>query len=495
MPHWVERGISHDERVSRRPGQALSLSCASPTIRAGGCTPSTTTCSGCGRSRPARSSGPDGYAYQTAWIHPDDAPGTRHRARRHHQGLQRAGRGPGRGLRHRTHHAGRHLRGPRRPVRPHRARRARPGRGHQHHHPAQHHLQERHRHGLGRLPGGRASASTSRRCAGSIRRPSLVPTTRLPASRGNGCWRSAGGALDVKAFVIDIRQVQRLLQLPGGLQGRARGQRLDAHRQAAARHRPLLDEGDRRGARARCPRCGCATCSTSASSATRRPAWPALQPGRHLQARRRHGHHRPGEVPRATGTAWTPAPTASSTSTTSCRSHRSAPAAPISSTRAGKSRAAWTPVPPGPSRSATKKTSRTSSPKRRRCKPEPDTKPRVTTSDLPNKCFIAGAVYDPEADECLEGATVTLTAPTGRARRLARDRRLRRLLVREAATGRVLAAYREGRLPGGDARPGRRGHRRQRRRYRASPGGDRLETSGDRRVGREPRASGARAPP
>jgi hypothetical protein len=28
---------------------------------------------------------------------------------------------------------------------------------------------------------------------------------------------------------------------------------------------------------------------------------------------------------------------------------------------------------------------------------------------LLNKYFIAGAVYDPEEDECLEGATVTLT--------------------------------------------------------------------------------------
>jgi tetrathionate reductase subunit B len=41
--------------------------------------------------------------------------------------------------------------------------------------------------------------------------------------------------------------------------------------------------------------------------------------------------------------------------------------------------------------------------------PEYKAKPRVYYIDLPNKYFVAGAVYDPEEDECLEGATVTLT--------------------------------------------------------------------------------------
>jgi len=40
--------------------------------------------------------------------------------------------------------------------------------------------------------------------------------------------------------------------------------------------------------------------------------------------------------------------------------------------------------------------------------PEYKTKPRVYYLNIPRK-FVAGAVYDPEADECLEGATVTLT--------------------------------------------------------------------------------------
>jgi len=40
--------------------------------------------------------------------------------------------------------------------------------------------------------------------------------------------------------------------------------------------------------------------------------------------------------------------------------------------------------------------------------PEQKTKPRVYYLNIPRK-FIAGAVYDPEEDECLEGATCTLT--------------------------------------------------------------------------------------
>jgi tetrathionate reductase subunit B len=46
-------------------------------------------------------------------------------------------------------------------------------------------------------------------------------------------------------------------------------------------------------------------------------------------------------------------------------------------------------------------------------KPEAGAKPRTYYIDLPNKYFLAGAVFDPEADECLEGATVTLTRIDG----------------------------------------------------------------------------------
>ena len=42
--------------------------------------------------------------------------------------------------------------------------------------------------------------------------------------------------------------------------------------------------------------------------------------------------------------------------------------------------------------------------------PEYGAKPRVYYKGLPNKYFIAGAVYDPDADEVLEGAKITLTS-------------------------------------------------------------------------------------
>jgi Fe-S-cluster-containing dehydrogenase component len=45
--------------------------------------------------------------------------------------------------------------------------------------------------------------------------------------------------------------------------------------------------------------------------------------------------------------------------------------------------------------------------------PELNTGPRVYYIGLPNKYFVAGDVYDPDADECLEGATVTLSDAAG----------------------------------------------------------------------------------
>jgi len=42
-------------------------------------------------------------------------------------------------------------------------------------------------------------------------------------------------------------------------------------------------------------------------------------------------------------------------------------------------------------------------------RPDLNVKPRVYYLGIPNKRFVAGAVYDPEEDECTEGATVTLT--------------------------------------------------------------------------------------
>jgi tetrathionate reductase subunit B len=46
-------------------------------------------------------------------------------------------------------------------------------------------------------------------------------------------------------------------------------------------------------------------------------------------------------------------------------------------------------------------------------KPEAKTSPRVYYIGIPKR-FVAGAVYDPDADECLEGATVTLKDAKGK---------------------------------------------------------------------------------
>ena len=47
-------------------------------------------------------------------------------------------------------------------------------------------------------------------------------------------------------------------------------------------------------------------------------------------------------------------------------------------------------------------------------KPEEKAKPRVYYIDLPNKYFIAGEVFDPDEDECLIGAQVTLNDAKGK---------------------------------------------------------------------------------
>ena len=53
--------------------------------------------------------------------------------------------------------------------------------------------------------------------------------------------------------------------------------------------------------------------------------------------------------------------------------------------------------------------------------PEYNAQPRVYYIGLLNKYFVAGAVYDPEEDECLEGAKVTLTDSNGKQSTLETD--------------------------------------------------------------------------
>ena len=85
-------------------------------------------------------------------------------------------------------------------------------------------------------------------------------------------------------------------------------------------------------------------------------------------------------------------------------------------------------------------------------KPELDVKPRVYYIGLP-KPFIAGAVFDSEADECTEGATVTATEGRQRQGLRGRHRQLRRLLAQGRRAGRVHRARREGRLPAAEDGP------------------------------------------
>jgi Fe-S-cluster-containing dehydrogenase component len=54
-------------------------------------------------------------------------------------------------------------------------------------------------------------------------------------------------------------------------------------------------------------------------------------------------------------------------------------------------------------------------------RPEENTRPRVYYKGLPNKFFVAGAVYDPAEDECLEDCTLTLTGTDGSNRNLQTD--------------------------------------------------------------------------
>ena len=70
--------------------------------------------------------------------------------------------------------------------------------------------------------------------------------------------------------------------------------------------------------------------------------------GRHLQARRRPGHHRPGSVHRLHQLRVRLPLSGDLHERFTRRSPRNAPGAPTCWTRAGRSRAAWTPVPPVP---------------------------------------------------------------------------------------------------------------------------------------------------
>ena len=97
--------------------------------------------------------------------------------------------------------------------------------------------------------------------------------------------------------------------------------------------------------------------------------------------------------------------------------------------------------------------SRTSIAKAEPLKPELARKPRVYYLNLPKK-FIAGAVYDQEADECTEGATVTATnVGNGEGVRRPPPTATATSGCKRPGARRVHAARREGRLPAAEDGP------------------------------------------
>ncbi len=80
VPHWVERSPGHDERVSGDRAKKYTILCISnhPRWRVHS---QHDDMQWLREIETNKIVGPDGYAYQTAWIHPDDAAarGIRHR--------------------------------------------------------------------------------------------------------------------------------------------------------------------------------------------------------------------------------------------------------------------------------------------------------------------------------------------------------------------------------------------------------------------------------
>jgi molybdopterin guanine dinucleotide-containing S/N-oxide reductase-like protein len=72
VPHWVERGMSHDERLSGDRAKVYPYLCLSnhPRWRVHS---QHDDMQWLREIETCKIVGPDGYAYQTAWIHPDDA--------------------------------------------------------------------------------------------------------------------------------------------------------------------------------------------------------------------------------------------------------------------------------------------------------------------------------------------------------------------------------------------------------------------------------------
>ncbi len=72
IPKWIEKGPSHDERLSSDRAKKYPLLLVS-NHRGGEHMPRMMISPGSGKSRPAKSKGFDGYMYEPVWINPTDA--------------------------------------------------------------------------------------------------------------------------------------------------------------------------------------------------------------------------------------------------------------------------------------------------------------------------------------------------------------------------------------------------------------------------------------
>ena len=222
--------------ASRASAPTCSRSCSCPTTRAGARTPRATTARGRARRRPARCSGPDNYRYEPVWLQPEGRGRARHPARRYRQDLQRARHRARRRLRVGAHDAGRRPTSTTAPgtTPSSRARwtAAAPS------------TPSPRTASPPRTPAARPRAATSWTCRrsgprsgrpgeGTTPRPSRESTTPVPACASTAGW-SREVTTDHEGIHRRRRRLQRLLRLPVRLQGRARGQRLGADRQAPA---------------------------------------------------------------------------------------------------------------------------------------------------------------------------------------------------------------------------------------------------------------------
>ena len=243
-PKWIEKGPSHDERISSERAKKYPLLFVSnhPRWRTHAENDDITWTR---EIRTCKVKGHDGYMYEPVWIHPVDAA-----ARGIKDGdivklINERGTVLGGaivwerimpGVTYQDHgaradmisHRGGQLHRPRWREQPHLA--------------GQRHLPELLGHGDERLPGRRAEGHR-RRDGGVAREVPGGVRARLRAGRRSALHDAGSGERSSRGqegLCRRHRPLQRLLLLPDRLQRRARGQRLVALRQAAARHRPVL---------------------------------------------------------------------------------------------------------------------------------------------------------------------------------------------------------------------------------------------------------------